>query len=1154
MTTSVSAQDIEFFSFQKLALLEALKSGTSFTSKPTHGKVGIINQGATCYLNTLLQCLYNDSVFRTIVHSSEGNALVLKELKRLFAFLSLSETSAISSVDLVAGFGWSKSQAFEQHDVHELFSVLIDALGKVSTELNDKIKGLFEGVTKETIKCPSCSYEGISETAFLNLSIDLPDKLESGEAGASVLSVSLSDLLIAHVKPEILDIDNQWQCSGCDNKVQAKKFLQYVHLPDCLFIHLKRFRFDPTTRRRRKLTTAVTFPFSLDSALLLPGNKSSDYVLTGVLIHTGTAMGGHYRAFLKSENSETWFDFNDSIVTELSKEEVRSLFYVPSPDSIESPRASHYRGLLHENAYMLVYGKASAAAASKGATVGPQAAFADEVATANEDYVNLKKAFDIQQKLAEFSVYFKCKVDPASVGKTLDYEQQISDSCYVSSVSLENSRAKVSLHVDSSKTLKFALTKAFDALCSCGITDHPYSHAVSGVGNCRLRQYNEISNRLGETFGDREDSSIASIGLLSTSTTSCISLILETRQDYDPPFTEYNPREMIVNLIRWEDVTKFLFPSGNFNIQDVTLKLTNMKEDAASEVDGLTVTASSSLTTSGISTQIIRTSLPIPGEDKATVAGLRQEVKKFLGLGNRNDVKVALIHHSDRATVELNEESKFLRKDFGMWPGDEIIVEVISSEDFQSNAFLSFKNSRKAIHIMCNNVLEENSSSSSYEVVVETSLDASLTDLKTAIATRFNISSPDLFYLRRSAIGPQLKDESLTIEQSDLVDYSMVHIQMGKGCAMDEYLLHFDLDISNITANAKSVSQDTAEQAQASDFTSGGIASSQKKAKSTTSNDYLSLGDLGIQERLSVFQLKQVLTDRWNDLISSSDANANALAKGFPLPVPKTPNHIRIRDGKTGQSATLLRDDRILVRCLLGLTDGRRILVQVLDEPEILSIDDVLLTVRTLSYENKTMSKPIDLTLNRDCTIQKLHQILIKNYFPSLIESEIAAEGSSTPEANIIDIAKAFSTGPPLSLKTTSKLKWADPAVLAEWTSTIDLPPLSLRDGSVVVVRSRVDYEKARAAAKAKKDTDDSPVTSVNVPVGAGVAAVKAKSNGGIARIRAASSQGKRQKEVGITIEVLSCPMKFPQVNPPSSSSSADDETKTEYPPSPTKQ
>ena len=86
-------------------------------------------------------------------------------------------------------------------------------------------------------------------SSFLNLSLDLPDNLEAKDIDDDVMKpqkgVELVELLRAFAKPEILDADNQWLCGGCNTKVQATKYQEFKKLPPRLFVHLKRFRFDP---------------------------------------------------------------------------------------------------------------------------------------------------------------------------------------------------------------------------------------------------------------------------------------------------------------------------------------------------------------------------------------------------------------------------------------------------------------------------------------------------------------------------------------------------------------------------------------------------------------------------------------------------------------------------------------------------------------------------------------------------------------------------------------------------------------------------------------------------------------------------------------------------------------------------------------------
>ena len=113
----------------------------------------------------------------------------------------------------------------------------------------------------DVLLCPTCDYKRENVSAFLNISLDLsiPDKgINVKEAplrldqpnvnDASLLDaqqrVELSVLLKLHMQIEILDPDNMWQCSGCNDRVQALKYHEYTVLPKSLMIHFKRFRYN----------------------------------------------------------------------------------------------------------------------------------------------------------------------------------------------------------------------------------------------------------------------------------------------------------------------------------------------------------------------------------------------------------------------------------------------------------------------------------------------------------------------------------------------------------------------------------------------------------------------------------------------------------------------------------------------------------------------------------------------------------------------------------------------------------------------------------------------------------------------------------------------------------------------------------------------
>ena len=50
------------------------------------------------------------------------------------------------------------------------------------------------------------------------------------------------------------------------------------------------------------------------------------YELYSILIHSGSATGGHYFAFIKSFENKKWYNFNDSIVSEIKVQDIPSIY------------------------------------------------------------------------------------------------------------------------------------------------------------------------------------------------------------------------------------------------------------------------------------------------------------------------------------------------------------------------------------------------------------------------------------------------------------------------------------------------------------------------------------------------------------------------------------------------------------------------------------------------------------------------------------------------------------------------------------------------------------------------------------------------------------------------------------------------------------
>jgi ubiquitin carboxyl-terminal hydrolase 47 len=67
-----------------------------------------------------------------------------------------------------------------------------------------------------------------------------------------------------YLKPDVLEGENQYQCSKCEMKVDALKGLRLGKCPKILSLSMNRFTLDYSTFMRVKIMDRVSFPFTLN--------------------------------------------------------------------------------------------------------------------------------------------------------------------------------------------------------------------------------------------------------------------------------------------------------------------------------------------------------------------------------------------------------------------------------------------------------------------------------------------------------------------------------------------------------------------------------------------------------------------------------------------------------------------------------------------------------------------------------------------------------------------------------------------------------------------------------------------------------------------------------------------------------------------------
>ncbi|KAJ3431954.1 ubiquitin carboxyl-terminal hydrolase faf-x-related [Anaeramoeba flamelloides] len=333
--------------------------------------IGLSNLGATCYLNSFFQQLFNTPKFRKGLLSMEDNIFIEKlkkyeksnndenyvneeenyeknkkddnfffYLQCIFGELWKSDRWGANSKDFCDRFlDWDGNpiNPFIQMDVYELLTRLFDKVeDKIkSTKQNNFIEKTFVGkVASQIIGIKDPHFSERLEN-FYSISLDVIKKKNVYES------------LDQYIEGDMLTGDNKYFSDKLGKKIDVLKRTCIHTLPENLILHLKRFEFDMNTMQRYKVNDHFEFPMELNMYKFTregidqkqmgntsneKNNKCYEYDLVGILVHLGSALGGHYYSFIKEretrdnktfENNEgNWYKFDDSSVTKFSIDDI----------------------------------------------------------------------------------------------------------------------------------------------------------------------------------------------------------------------------------------------------------------------------------------------------------------------------------------------------------------------------------------------------------------------------------------------------------------------------------------------------------------------------------------------------------------------------------------------------------------------------------------------------------------------------------------------------------------------------------------------------------------------------------------------------------------------------------------------------------------
>jgi ubiquitin C-terminal hydrolase len=319
------------------------------------GLCGLLNLGNKCYMNSILQCLFNSLKLTDYILSTDyKDDLDVKNRKNeqyvLHSYVTLlnhvwESNQLIKPKTFIENLSkfHRKYYSLQQQDSHECLMYILDILHKaLAYEIEVDIKGdvktrtdalmkqsletwksfyekeysfiieTFYGNLVNNIKCTHCSFTEEVFEPYNNLSISIQDT-----------NSSLTECLDDYFNNEHL-IDT-WNCEKCNNHGCNKSSILWT-LPNYVIINLKRFKNDGN--QTHKNNNLITFPLkdlNLTKYISKDKNDMNNYIydLYAINYHGGDLNGGHYWSSCKNLDG-SWYNFNDGNVSKYNSSNIES--------------------------------------------------------------------------------------------------------------------------------------------------------------------------------------------------------------------------------------------------------------------------------------------------------------------------------------------------------------------------------------------------------------------------------------------------------------------------------------------------------------------------------------------------------------------------------------------------------------------------------------------------------------------------------------------------------------------------------------------------------------------------------------------------------------------------------------------------------------